>query len=301
MITSTDPFAGVVPFLHVAELLSFRAAAERLGVSTAAVSKAVLKLEARLGVRLLVRSSRRVALTPEGTELLRRAKVAVDALGEAQLLLSQSRRQPKGELHVSLPATLARRITQALPTLLQRYPALSLRLSLSDRMVRLGEEGIDLAVRIAPLHDSPLVARHLRDTRWVLVAAPSYLARRGMPTRPDELADHDTLSFVPPSGRPRKWIFREPDSSRVVELSPSSRVRIDQGEHLLEAAGAGLGLVQGLDVFVEEALATGRLVEVLPGHSAPGPPVHAVALPERARTPNVRAFSGFLRETLGRA
>ena len=156
-------------------------------------------------------------------------------------------------------------------------------------------------MRIAPLHDSPLVARHLRDTRWVLVAAPAYLARRGTPTRPEELGEHDALSFVPPSGRPRRWIFRDPVSARAIELNPNSRVRIDQGEHLLEAAAAGLGLVQGLDVFVEEALATGRLVEVLPAYSVPGPPVHAVALPERARTPNVRAFSGFLRETLGRA
>lgn len=293
-----EPLSGLVPFLQVAELKSFVGAAERLGVSTAAVSKSVQRLEQRLGVRLFLRSSRRVALTPEGEELRARSQAAVEALTEAQRAVAQSRRQPKGEVHVSLPPTLGRRVARALPELLHRYPALTVRLSISDRMVRLAEEGVDLAVRIAELSDSPLWARRLRSTRWVLLAAPSYLARHGVPADLAAVAQHPALIFVPPSGRHRRWIFRDPVSGRSVELEPTPRLRLDQGEHLLEAAAAGVGLVQGLDVIAEEDLAAGRLVEVLPAWSVAGPPVQAVALPERARTPNVRAFAALLQAWL---
>lgn len=291
-----DLFAGVLPFFHTAEELSFRRAAERLGISTAAVSKSVQKLEERLGVKLLVRTSRTVRLTPEGELYRERCREAIASLVAGRELMSQSRRQPRGEVNVTLSMILGRIVVPALPKLTARYPNLEVRLTMTDQVSRLVQESLDVAVRIGARTDSSLVSRPLLSPRWVTVAAPSYLARRGAPSGPDELDRYNALRFVGPNGKPRSWTFADPATGGTVVRDVAGNLRVDHGDQLVDAAIAGLGVAQVLDFMVVEPLRDGRLERVLVTFEAAGPLVHAVSTPERSKTPNVRAFVTFLKD-----
>ncbi len=299
-IRSDNLFAGVLPFFHVAEERSFRRAAERLGVTSAAVSKAVLKLEEDLGVKLLGRTSRTVTLTPEGATFLERCREAIGSLQAGRELVSASRRLPKGTIHVTLPFILGDLVAAELPRIAGRYPNLRFRVSMTDRLVKLVDETVDVAVRIGTLADSSLVSRHLCNSRWVTVAAPSYVARRGPPMHPDDLEQYDCLQFVAPNGKARDWSFINPRGEAPLSARIEPRLLIDQGETLLSAATAGLGVCQVLDFMVVRQLAAGELVEVLGAYAAPGPRISALTTPERSRAPNVRAFIAFLTETFRR-
>jgi DNA-binding transcriptional LysR family regulator len=295
---SEDLFSGVLPFFHVAEQRSFRKAAQRLGVTSAAVSKAVLRLEDTLGVKLLVRTSRSVALTPEGAVFAERCRDAIFSVQAGRELIAEAQRQPAGELALTVPFILGRIVTRDLHALAARYPRLSFRVSTTDRLVRLSEEKVDVALRIGPLEDSSMIARHLRGSRWVTVAAPSYLAQRGAPAHPGELAGHECLQFVSPDGRARDWTFFEREARHLITTRVKGRLLIDQGEHLLDAAASGLGVCQVLDFMVGEQLAAGRLVEVLGDWAAQGPPIHALSSPERSRAPAVKVVVEHLVQTL---
>ncbi len=285
-----DLFGGVLPFARVAEEKSYRKAAQRLGVTAAAVSKAVLRLEEELGVKLLVRTSRSVALTPEGELFFARCRDAVSSVQAGRELLAHAQRQPAGEVKLTVPFILGRIVTRELGALASRYPRLTFRVSTTDRLVRLADEGVDVAVRIGALKDSALVARTISGSRWVTVGSPSYFAQHGTPKRPDELAAHGCLQFLAPDGRPRDWTFADPKTRATVTAKVKGRVLVDQGEHLLEAAAAGLGIAQVLAFMVPEHIASGRLVEVLAPWSADGPDVHVLATKERSRAPAVRAL-----------
>jgi DNA-binding transcriptional LysR family regulator len=298
---SDELFTGVLPFFHAAEERSFRKAAQRLGVTSAAVSKAVLKLEESLGVKLLVRTSRTVALTPEGATFLERCREAISSLQAGRELVGEARRLPKGTIHVSLPFILGRLVGTELPRIAARYPNLDFRLTVTDRLVKLADESVDIAIRIGALRDSSLVARPLLTSRWMTVAAPSYVARRGAPQHPNQLDAHDCLLFVTPQGKPRELTFLEPRSRELVTRKPAARLLIDQGDVMLGAAAAGLGICQVLDFMVKDHLARGELVEVLSEHAAPGPPITALTTPERSRAANVKAFMTFLVEAFGRS
>jgi LysR family transcriptional regulator, regulator for bpeEF and oprC len=287
-----DLFAGVLPFVRTAEARSFSRAAESLGVSTAAVSKAVRKLEDELGVKLLDRSSRVVTLTREGEVFLERCRQAVLSVQGAREAMNDARREPHGELRVTMPFILAPFVVPHLPRLAAQYPRLSFRLHLSDRVARLADERYDVAIRMGPLPPSSLVARLLRKTRWVTVAAPSYLARRPAPRSLAELAEHNCLRFVGPDGKPRDWSFT--DGTGAVTVHPRGNLSIDHGGHMLSAAESGMGLCQVLDFMVHDALRDGALVEVLAAFAAEGPSIHAVATSGRAGSTNVRAFMRFL-------
>jgi len=290
----SELFAGLLPFVHTATERSFRRAAARLGVSPAAVSKAVRKLEERVGSKLLVRTSRTVSLTPEGAVFFERCRDAVASVQAARELVSESRRGPRGLLHVTLPLILGRHVVPELTRRIAPHPKLSLRVAMTDRLVRLEEEGVDVAVRIGERGGARLVSRLLRRTRWVTVASPGYLARRGVPKHPSGLGQHDCLRFVAPTGRARDWVFRADGAMTNVAVQGS--LLIDHGELLLEAAVAGLGVCQLLDFMVKAPIGRGELTEILDGYSAPGPPIYALAAPERSRSPNVRAAFGFLEE-----
>jgi DNA-binding transcriptional LysR family regulator len=292
MAQLTDLFAGVIPFVHTAEARSFRRAAEHLGVTPAAVSKAVAKLEDDLGVRLLLRSSRKVSLTPEGDEFLQRCREAIAGVQGAREVVARAGRAPHGEVALTLPYILAPLIVPSLGELGARYPKLIFRLQLTDRLSRMIEEGIDVAVRIGELEDSSLVKRLLRRTRWITLAAPTYLARHPAPASPADLARHNCLRFVAPNGRPRDWTFGGDGVARTVRVE--GNLLTDQGGSLLDAAIAGMGVCQVLDFMIGDALRDGRLIEILPGWAADGPPVHALCLPGRERSPNGRALLEFL-------
>jgi DNA-binding transcriptional LysR family regulator len=290
---AVDAFSGVLPFVTVAEERSFRRAAARLGVTTAAVSKAVARLEEELGVMLLQRTSRSVSLTPEGEAFLGHGRLAVREALAAREVVMQSQRAPQGEIKVTLPFVLASTVVRALPELAARHPRLAFRLAITDRTVALADEGIDVAVRIGRLPDSSLVARALRTPRWVTCASPAYLARRGTPARPEDLGTHACIKFVTPRGALRQWSFVD------ATAPPGAVLVVDQGTLLVEAARAGLGVCQAFDFMVEDDLRAGRLVEVLAAFSTASEPVHALSLPRRASSPKVRAFLDFLVTTLG--
>lgn len=289
-----DWFAGVVPFIAVVEEKTFRAAGVRLGCSTAAVSKAVLALEARLGVTLLQRGARGASPTPEGEAFYRRAHEAVSGLLAARDEVSASRAAPKGPLHVSLSFIVASLFVDKLDRFVARYPRVELRLSFSDRMARFAEDRVDVSVRVGG-HDEPsLVVRKLADTRWVTVASPAYLARNRPITSADDLEDHRCLCFVTPNGTQRAWTFATDTTPTSVRVTPA--VLVDQGEHLVRMALAGLGVAQVLDFMVRSAIEKGELVEVLADRSAAGPELRLVSTRERARSANVRALVSWAKE-----
>ncbi|NVJ24913.1 MULTISPECIES: LysR family transcriptional regulator [Myxococcus] len=293
-----DLFAGVLPFVHVAEERSFRKAAERLGVTTAAVSKAVRKLEEDVGARLLERTSRQVALTSEGVAFLERAREAVAQMKAARETVSQAQRAPKGPLTVTLPYILGPVILPPLARLQTRYPQLTVHARLSDRFSRMVDENIDVALRVGVLEDSSLVARRLLSTRWVTLGSPAYLARHGTPTRPADLERHACLKFVDPRGLARTWMFRREPGGAAESLRTTPAMDVDHGPSLLELAAAGAGLCQVLDFMLDARVREGRLVEVLADHAAEGPPVHALCLPGRQSVPRVRALLRLLSDEL---
>jgi DNA-binding transcriptional LysR family regulator len=283
-----DLFRGVVPFVTVVEEKSFRKAAARLGVSAAAVSKAVGALEGDLGATLLVRGPRAVTLTREGELFFESARPAVTSMLGARALVEGARREPSGQLVVSVPFVVAALVPPALSILRARHPRLSFRLVVTDRLARLGEEAIDVAVRVGPLADSSLVARRLRITRLALVAAPSYLARAGTPKKPADLEGHDAIVVVAPSGKPYPWLFK----SGPREVRP--RLSLDHAPSVVDAALAGLGVTQAFDYMVEPLVRAGRLVALCADEMVDGPAVHAVCTPGRKASPRVRAaFEAF--------
>lgn len=290
----SDLFAGVLPFVRTAEERSFVRAAASLGVTTAAVSKAVRKLEEDVGVRLLERTSRVVRLTREGEIFLERCQQAVLGVQGARDALRDMRKEPQGEVSITLPFILARFVVPALTRLTSLHPRLSFRVEMSDRLARLHVESYDVAIRMGPLEDSSLVSRLLRRTRWATVASPAYLATHAEPKRPEDLVAHNCLAFVGPNGKQVTWSFVE--GGRARRILPKGNLTIDQGDQLLSAATAGLGICQVLDFMVEGAVQDGSVVKLLESFSAKGPDIHVLATPARAGSPNGKALFRFMAE-----
>ncbi|MCA9653271.1 MAG: LysR family transcriptional regulator [Myxococcales bacterium] len=293
-----DPFDGILPFVHTARARSFRVAAEQLGVTPAAVSKAIKRLEGELGVALLHRTTRRVSLSDEGARFLAHCEGALAHVQAGRDELEAARRVPRGELTVTLSHVLGPFLLARLPRFTARYPGLRLDLRLTDRRSRLVDDRIDVALRVGPLPDSTMVARKLLSPRWATVAAPDYLARHGTPDRPAALSGHACLRFRSPRGKAVPWTFLD-DAGQPAAIEVPGRVDLDQGQLLVEAALAGLGVAQVFDFMAHEPIREGRLVEVLHPFAAPGPEVFALVLPQQAKAPKVRAFLDFATEALG--
>ncbi|MCC2633295.1 MAG: LysR family transcriptional regulator [Ramlibacter sp.] len=251
-------------FAETAKHGSFAAAARESGSAPSTLAKAVARLEQALGVRLFHRTTRQVTLTPDGERLYRRCQRLLAEVEELQADASGVREAPSGTLRIDMPIVMGRRLLlPVLARMSQRHPGLLLDVRLQDGYVDLVKEGIDVAVRVGALKDSSLVARRFTTQAMVLVASPAYLEAQGTPRRVDQLAAHSALLFrMPSSGKDRPWQFRQ--RGQPVELHPRSRVRINDGEGLVEAARLGLGLAQLPDYFVRDQLARGELVEVLP-------------------------------------
>ena len=296
----TDLFDGLVHFVHAAEERSFRRAAERLGVTPAAVSKAVLRLEEKIGARLLERTTRQVRLTDEGALYLARCREAIAQVEAGRDAIGRAQRVPRGPLTVSLPFVLGRALVRRLPRFTALYPGVELHLRLGDRRIRLVEEEVDVAIRVGDVQDESLVARRLMSTRWVTVGAPAYLARHVAPQHPGELAAHACLRFRLPRGKAVPWHFAGPAGAPLA-VDVRGPMETDQGELLVEGALAGLGLAQVFDFMLTDHLRSGRLLEVLADHAAAGPAIHAVYLPSQRSNRKIRAFVDFLAEGLTRA
>ncbi len=281
-------FRGIVPFVAVGRDLSMKRAAARLGVSAAAVSKAIAELEARVGVVLLTRSARGLLLTREGALFLPRCQDAVAAVEGAAELLVPSDATPRGELRVSVPFVGAGLLAPALALLRTRYPQLAFDLTVTDRISKLEEESVDIAVRIGALKHTSLIARRLRRTELVTVASPAYVSRRGAPQSPEELGRHDCLALVSPQGRLHPFAFAH------AHVPVRAALRLDHGPSLLDAALAGLGVAQLFDFIADAPVRDGKLVRVLASDTARGPDVFAVCAKGRRTAPKVRAaFDAF--------
>lgn len=289
-------FAGVVPFVHVAEAGSFRAAAARLRVSVPAVSKAVAKLEADLGVVLLDRTSRHVVLTAEGLSFLGRCREAMTQVQAAREEVAGAQRGASGSVRVTFPPVLAHTLLPVFDSLVARHPKLSLDLVATNRISKLTRDELDVAIRMGPLEDSSMLARALRRPRWITVAAPIYLAKRGTPSVPSELVRHDCLLFALRT-KTVAWQF----ASESIDVASASRLRSDLGEVLVGAAVRGMGIAQLFDFMVRDERATGQLVEVLAPLAVDGPPLHALASAKRASIPRVRVLLDALTHALGPA
>ena len=281
-------FRGIVPFVAVAEEGSFRRAAVRLGVSPAAISKAIAKLEGDVGIALFARGGRKAALTREGEAFFARCRPAVSAVPGARESIEAARREPAGELVLSLPLVATGLVAPVLATLRSRHPRLRFRLLVTDALSHLAEESVDVALRIGALTDSSLITRRLRGTRLVTVASPTYLAQRGPVDRVDALDDHACLVLIGASGRPWPWMFRSgPRPIKPVLITT-------HGPSLVDAALAGLGVTQAFGFMVEPFLRQGRLVALLSDEVADGPDIHAICSPGRRATARVRAaFAAF--------
>lgn len=288
------------------DLASYTAAAQRLGLSKAAMSQRISDLERAAGVPLVQRTTRSVRLTEAGQQLVDATRDAYAQIERGFSGVQELATEPRGLLRLTVPVALGRqRIVPHLPAFLRRHPAVRLELDLSDRLVALAQEGFDLAIRHTSHPPETHVAWRLADTRALLVAAPSYLARRGTPGHPTDLVDHDCLHYPRPGEAPR-WQFRQtPDDGVPASAHVTVAIRgpfgANNSEVLREAAVAGLGIALLPDFSAREALAGGALVAVLPDWcsvGAFGEQLYALR-PYGVQVPRaVRALVEHLREAL---
>ncbi|WP_022720930.1 LysR family transcriptional regulator [Rhodopseudomonas sp. B29] len=292
-------FEALAIFAKVVELRSFAAAAAELALSKATVSKAVTRLETRLGARLFNRTSRRLALTDAGHRLAERAaQLLADGEAAESEALAQSA-APRGLVRLAVPMTFGVKvIAPLLPDFLAMYPEVSVDLHLSDAMVDLIGEGFDAGVRIATLPDSSLVARRLCAMPRYTVAARSYLERHGRPTHPMQLADHRCLGYAYLS-TPNTWHYTNATGEQAV-VRPSGPLRVNNGEALLPAAIAGLGIADLPEFIVGDAIAAGEVEVILAGWHQRESAVHLVMPPGGPRPARVEVLSDFLAQRLGR-
>lgn len=290
-----DRLTEMEAFVRVVDLGGFTDAARKMGLSKSAVSKHVSALEARLGARLLNRTTRRVSPTEIGLAYYDRViRVLADAV-EADAMASSMQSTPRGELRVSAPLSFGvRHLAPAVAEFLERYDEVAARVSLDDRFVELVAEGYDLAIRVGRLPDSSLMAKKLAETRMMLIASPAYLHRRGWPRALEELASHELLHYSNlASGA--AWRLRGAHGEER-QVRALGRLTANNGDALLGAAVAGLGVALSPAFICADALRSGEVEEVLP-EARPEPlGVWAVYPAGRFPQPKLRVFIDFLTE-----
>jgi len=292
-------FEAIAIFAKVVELRSFAAAATDLALSKATVSKAVARLEQRLGARLFNRTSRRLALTDAGRTLAARAaQLLADGEAAESDVLSQSA-APRGLVRLAAPMTFGVKVmAPLLSDFLARYPDIAVDLHLSDAMVDLIGDGFDVGVRIASLPDSSLVARRLCPMPRYTVAAPAYLKKYGRPTHPMHLAEHRCFAYAYLS-TPNIWHYTNAAGEQA-SVRPLSQLRVNNGEALLPALIAGLGIADLPDFIVGDAIAAKQVEVILPDWRQIEGAVHLVMPPGSPRPARVEVLIAFLTERLGR-
>jgi DNA-binding transcriptional LysR family regulator len=293
MATILEKTAGLLAFVRAVDAGSFAGAARMIGASPSAVSKSVARLEQRLGVRLLHRSTRTLSPTSEGAAYYEHVALHLRAIEEAEDFV-QAPGNVRGVLRVSVPTTFGRPLISAWAgSFLEQYPDIKLDLSVTDRRVDLIREGFDLAVRIGELEDTNLISRSLGALQYVLGASPDYLQRWGIPLSVDDLKRHACLGHRI-DGRPQPFTFA--DGTRIL---PSGPFDSDDAQSLIEAAVKGVGIMQFMHLAVEEDIAAGRLNIVLPEIPMFTTPIHVLHPFERQLPLRGRLFIDFLVNALG--
>lgn len=277
-----DRIDALRAFAEVGTVGSFSLAARRLGISKALVSRQVAQLEEELGVRLLSRTTRRVAFTGPGAAFHARARALLDAYDEAAAEARAQQLEPRGPIKVSLPLAFGlRHLAGAILDFVARHPNVEMLVELNDRFVDLVEEGFDLGIRVGHLADSSLIARRLGEVRRIVCAAPAYLIAAGRPEKPEDLADHRCLHYGP-IGSVQRWRFRRGGAEIQVPIRPAFRA--NNGDMLVRAARQGLGIVQMPTFIVGPHVSDGSLVPLLEEFEEPPLPVHLLLPPGRVNT-----------------
>lgn len=288
-------FTQMATFVEVVARGSLSAAARAEGIAPAMIGRRLDALEARLGVKLLQRTTRRLVLTDEGTAFLEDCQRILVEVGDAESAISEHSMRASGHLTVSAPAGFGRlHLAPLLPSFLAEHRDVTINLNLSDRVIDLVAEGVDVAIRIASLDDSNLVGVKLADNRRVVVASPAYLRRHGQPRQLADLARHNCLP-ISSEGSQRGWTFM--DRGKPVTLKVGGNMVCNDGAVLHGWALAGKGLAWRSMWEVAGQIASGELVTVLDEFAAPGNDIHAVFAQRRHLPLRVRAFVDFLRRT----
>jgi len=286
-------------FVKAVDVGSFAAAVPALGMSSPMIGKHVRFLEERLGARLLNRTTRRQSLTEVGRAFYERCKLVLAEAEAAEALAQDLQAIPRGRLRINAPVTFGSySLAPMLTRYLCQYPEVTVDLTLTDRVVDVVDEGYEAVIRISPLIDSTLIARTLAPYRLVACAAPAYLAAHGTPATPEDLTQHECLSFAYWARRPMdEWEFTGADGVHKVKVH--SRFVANNGQALRHAALDGFGITLQAHDMLKDDLASGRLVPVLPDYKAPAIPMHIVFAPDRRLTPKLRSFIDFVVATFG--
>ncbi|MEM6576501.1 MAG: LysR family transcriptional regulator [Pseudomonadota bacterium] len=289
-------FDDLEAFVAVVEAGSITQAADRLGIAKSAVSRRLTGLEQRLGAELIRRTTRRLNLTDTGQGFYDQAARILADLDEAESAVAQSQGELRGRLKVALPLSFGlRHMAEPIGEFARLHPKVSFDLDLNDRRVDLLEEGADLALRISHLEDSSMIARRLFDARTVIVASPSYLAERGVPTSPEELISHQCIVYSN-LAHPNRWKCRDADGVPItVEVNPW--MSASSGDLICALAAEGRGIAMQPTFIAGAAVASGELVPLLTDYQWPATPAWAVYPPTRHLSHRVRAFIDFLAET----
>lgn len=284
-----DKLSAMRSFVSVVQNGGFSGAARVLGVPKSRVSQRITDLEAALSTRLLHRTTRAVSTTEEGRFYYERCLVILEEIDAADQAMHRGGEEPSGRLTVSAMSGVARALL--LPRIAEfhaRYPNVSLRLSVTDRLANLTEEGVDCAIRGGALENSTMISRHLRDVGFALYAAPVYLARRKPLAAPEDLAAHELVQVIRQRGGSGGWLLRSAEREALVDHAP--RLETDDDDAALDAAVAGAGIALCPDFAAKVPVAEGRLVPVLPGWAAASRPVYLVYPTRRYVSARLRCF-----------
>jgi DNA-binding transcriptional LysR family regulator len=299
-MASVDSLGSIEQFCKAAELGSFTATAEFFGVTPAAVSRSISRLEQRLGVRLFSRTTRSVKVTNEGALFWKECQVALDQIAEAERAITGAQTVPSGLLRISVSAAYGTfRLLPLMPAFTQAYPQIEIELSISDKIIDFVEEGFDIAIRLGIQRDSRLVAYKLEDASLGVFSAPAYLKRMGEPVSIDDLPAHDCIQYVSPNtGRPMSWLFKDAKGEEI-EYPIRSRMRIlNDALGCVAWVNAGGGIYQTYRFAATAAVERGDLVEILKNHGGRSRPFSLLYPQNRHLSAKVRAFVDFLRTTL---
>jgi len=291
---------SIEQFCKAAETGGFTSAAESLGLTPAAVSRSISRLEEHLGVRLFLRTTRAVKLTPEGELYWKECRVALEQIAEAERAITGAQTVPSGPLRISVSAAYGTfRLLPLMPKFTELYAQIDIEISISDKIIDFVEEGFDIAIRLGIPEDSRLVAFKLEDAMLGVFGTPGYLAKKGVPRDIDDLAAHDCIQYISPNtGRPLQWLFTD-QQGVALEKPIISRMRVlNDALGAVAWVNAGGGLYQTYQFAVGESVRRGDLVEVLQEFGGRSRPFSILYPQNRHLSARVRAFVDFLRSAV---